>query len=590
MSADALKNEGNELLKKNDLEGAIGKYTEAISINPSNKVFFSNRSAAYAKKSEYQKAHDDAVKAIELEPTWPKGYSRKGAALVGLNRLEEAKIAYEESLKLDPNNAATKAEVESLKSKLSGPSGSQPMGNPFGGNPAEIFQKLATDPRTKEYMSDPSYMSMLQELSSNPANAMKHMADPRMQATLQVMFGINLGADADGNPTVNPTPENKANQPPPSGPKMSFDDMETDSGPSEPKQSKPEPTAAPEPEADPICEEKEEAKRAKAAGNDFYKKKDFENAIKNYKKAVELDPSEMIYVNNLATCYFEMAKSGKVDNYDDCREYAQKAVDVGRENRADYKNIAKALKRIAMCFEKEKKFDDAIKWYNKSLSEHREKETLATVQKLEKQAKEAKRVAYFDETKAQEAKDKGNELFKKGQFPDAIKAYEEGLKRTADGDCDMKAKLLSNRAGCYSKLMEFHRAQKDCEEALKYKPDFVKCWIRKGAVLEAQKQLDNALESYRKAIELDPNAKEAQDGMNRVSSLKYAARNDPEQVKARAMNDPEIQAIMGDPSMRMILEQMQQNPQAAMEHMKNPDIAQKIQKLVDCGLISVSSR
>ncbi|CBY09638.1 unnamed protein product [Oikopleura dioica] len=545
MSADALKNEGNELLKKNDLEGAIGKYTEAISINPSNKVFFSNRSAAYAKKSEYQKAHDDAVKAIELEPTWPKGYSRKGAALVGLNRLEEAKIAYEESLKLDPNNAATKAEVESLKSKLSGPSGSQPMGNPFGGNPAEIFQKMATDPRTKEYMSDPSYMSMLQELSSNPANAMKHMADPRMQATLQVMFGINLGADADGNPTVNPTPENKANQPPPS-------------------------------EAEPICEEKEEAKRAKAAGNDFYKNKDFEKAIKNYKKAVELDPSEMIYVNNLATCYFEMAKSGKVDNYDDCREYAQKAVDVGRENRADYKNIAKALKRIAMCFEKEKKFDDAIKWYNKSLSEHREKETLATVQKLEKQAKEAKRVAYFDETKAQEAKDKGNELFKKGQFPDAIKAYEEGLKRTADGDCDMKAKLLSNRAGCYSKLMEFHRAQKDCEEALKIQARFC--------------QLDNALESYRKAIELDPNAKEAQDGMNRVSSLKYAARNDPEQVKARAMNDPEIQAIMGDPSMRMILEQMQQNPQAAMEHMKNPDIAQKIQKLVDCGLISVSSR
>ena len=45
--------------------------------------------------------------------------------------------------------------------------------------------------------------------------------------------------------------------------------------------------------------------------------------------------------------------------------------------------------------------------------------------------------------------------------------------------------------------MEFHRAQKDCEESLRLKPDFVKCWIRKGAVLEAQKQHDNALEAYR---------------------------------------------------------------------------------------------
>lgn len=34
-------------------------------------------------------------------------------------------------------------------------------------------------------MKDPTYVKMLQDLSLDPGNAMKHMADPRMQATLQ---------------------------------------------------------------------------------------------------------------------------------------------------------------------------------------------------------------------------------------------------------------------------------------------------------------------------------------------------------------------------------------------------------------------
>ena len=80
-------------------------------------------------------------------------------------------------------------EIARCASQLTGPGGSQPLGgggaNPLGQNPAEIFRRLSTDPRTKDYMSDPSYVQMLQDLSKDPGNAMKHMADPRMQATLQ---------------------------------------------------------------------------------------------------------------------------------------------------------------------------------------------------------------------------------------------------------------------------------------------------------------------------------------------------------------------------------------------------------------------
>jgi len=588
-AADGLKNEGNKLLSAGDITGAIAKYTEAIGLDPKNHVYYSNRSAAFIKANKFMEALDDGVKAIELKPTWAKGYSRKGAALYSLNRMEEAKIAYEEASKLDPTNQSLKDEIKRCDSKLTGPGGSQPMGNPLGGNPAEIFQKLSTDPRTSGFMSDPTYLTMLQELSSNPGNAMKYMNDPRMQATLQVMFGVNLGADKDGNPEVIPDPS-KAKATP--KPQFDMEDMDT-SGPTETKKSKTEaPPAAPMEEE---SGDKVKAKALKEEGNALYKesakdKAKLNQAIEKYQQAIDLDPTEITYYNNKSAALFELCISQKSTDFSPAREACLKAVEVGRENRADFKAIAKALKRIGSCYEKEGDLNNAIENYNKSLAEHRDKAVVTLVAKLQKEKKEKERVDYFDAAKAEEARQEGNDLFRSGKFPEAIKKYDEGMKRTPDNDKETLAKFYSNRAGAFMKLMEFNRAQKDCEESLKLKPDFVKCWIRKGAVLEALKQHDNALEAFRTALELDPNAKEAKEGMNRVMTAKYAGRNDPEQVRQRAMNDPEVQQIMGDPSMRLILEQMNSNPAAAMEHMKNPDIATKIQKLVDVGLISVSHR
>ena len=102
---------------------------------------------------------------------------------------------------------------------------------------------------------------------------------------LLVLFGVNIGADADGKASAS-FEEPKAA---PAQPKFSMDDMDT-SGPSETKKPKQEEKKV-ELIEDPIEEDdgpdnKAEAKKEKEKGNGFYKKKDFENAIKCYDKVI----------------------------------------------------------------------------------------------------------------------------------------------------------------------------------------------------------------------------------------------------------------------------------------------------------------
>ena len=44
-----------------------------------------------------------------------------------------------------------------------------------------------------------------------------------------------------------------------------------------------------------------------------------------------------------------------------------------------------------------------------------------------------------------------------------------------------------------------------------------------------------------------------------------AESDDPEAIKQKAMSNPEVQAILGDPAMQMILQQMSKDPNAARE-------------------------
>lgn len=111
--------------------------------------------------------------------------------------------------------------------------------------------------------------------------------------------------------------------------------------------------------------------------------------------------------------------------------------------------------------------------------------------------------------------------------------------------------------------------------------------VLQAMVLRGMGQTSKAQSTYEKALELDPNCGEALEG---YKTCAIQSNSNPEEVRKRAMNDPEIQKILTDPAMRMILEQMQEDPNAIQEHMKNPAIAEKFMKLKDAGLIQVAYR
>ncbi|KAL0831627.1 hypothetical protein ABMA28_002401 [Loxostege sticticalis] len=536
-----LKEKGNAALSSGNYDEAIQSYTEAIALDPKNHVLFSNRSAAHAKNGNYAAALEDADKTVSINPSWSKGYSRKGSALAYLGRYEEAISAYQKGLELDPSNqqlasglAEVKKQAEEAKLKTE-----------------ELFAKLHANPQTREWLKDPEYVKIVEKLAQNPfdvQNLDPRMQDKRVLTTIGVMLGLDFNVDNMSMDVDPPAPEKKP--------------------PTEPKKEEP-----PKPKYEDLPENRRLALSEKDLGNESYKKKEFDNALKHYQKAIEHDPTDITFYTNMAAVYFEQKE------YEKCIKECEKAIEIGRENRADFKLIAKAFTRIGNAYKKMEQWKLAKTYFEKSMSEHRTPEIKTLLSEVEKRIAEEEKKAYVDPVKAEQEKELGNEYFKKGDYSNAVKHYTEAIKRNPDDP-----KLYSNRAACYTKLAAFDLGLKDCDQCCNLDPKFIKGWIRKGKILQGMQQHSKALSAYQKALELDPSNAEAVDGYRACSTQ---LNSNPEEVRKRAMADPEVQQILRDPAMRCILEQMQQDPHALQDHLKNPTIAAKIQKLLESGLIAI---
>ncbi|KAI2658029.1 Tetratricopeptide repeat protein 31 [Labeo rohita] len=75
---------GIRFVQEGQYTQAVSLFTEAIKCDPKDYRFFGNRSYCYCCLEQYPLALADAEKSIQMAPDWPKGYYRKGSALMGL--------------------------------------------------------------------------------------------------------------------------------------------------------------------------------------------------------------------------------------------------------------------------------------------------------------------------------------------------------------------------------------------------------------------------------------------------------------------------------------------------------------------------
>merc|ERR1719191_818795 len=118
------KQQGDQAFKSGQYDLAIECYMRALKDDAKDHAelgatLHSNLSAAYAKRSNHQKALQEADAAIRLRPEWAKGHSRKALSLLSLGRESEAQNSYIKAVKCDPVNDGYIVGLRQATEKLS---------------------------------------------------------------------------------------------------------------------------------------------------------------------------------------------------------------------------------------------------------------------------------------------------------------------------------------------------------------------------------------------------------------------------------------------------------------------------------------
>jgi small glutamine-rich tetratricopeptide repeat-containing protein alpha len=228
--AEKLKSAGNAAMQQKDYKTAIAKYTEAISMSPTNPIYLSNRAAAYSASGNHTAAAADAEIAVAADPKYTKAWSRLGLAKFALGDAGGSAEAYQKGIDYEANGGSEAmkkgletarkrvAEMEKEEEKMPEEEIDDAPGSVRGAGGAEGMPDLSSlagmfgggdgggggggMPDLGSLMNNPMFAGMARNLMQNPEALQGLMNNPRLQQMMQGMQGGRGAGGGGGMPDL----------------------------------------------------------------------------------------------------------------------------------------------------------------------------------------------------------------------------------------------------------------------------------------------------------------------------------------------------------------------------------------------------
>ena len=98
-------------------------------------------------------------------------------------------------------------------------------------------------------------------------------------------------------------------------------------------------------------------------------------------------------------------------------------------------------------------------------------------------------------------KELGNKAFSLQKYEEAMEHYTQAIEMTKENPNQV---YFANRANCKLEMKNFNGCIEDCDEAIKIDPKYIKSYLRKARVLHILRRFEEALDTVKIGLELEP--------------------------------------------------------------------------------------